>query len=474
MKQQRRLHRPSLLALLFAVAALTVPSAALADVPEPSTGGAPSGHGVSPEVLAGNPKCPDQFFELKIDPPANGTYTGVFGLLHVTVAFTDEEKEPKLVDWESNLGIDQVIVKGGDWANLYEYEPEGTDDANLHTPVNPESGKYYGISFVTFCYDFELEVEKSAMTTFTRDYDWEIEKSNEAPELTLDPGEQSDVPYEVTAGVKGSEDKDWVVSGEITVHNPSPFDAVGVEVTDEITEGIVASVDCGGEEEIPAGAAIVCTYEGGLPDGTERINEATATTTTPKINDGSGTAAVTFGEPSKLVDECVDVEDAFDEEAPEQLGQACVPGSPETFEYERLVGGYSEEECGTHLLSNTASLEEEEGEGAEATSSVEIEVPCPEEEVAPQALSVGPLALTSGTAYFKPCGTFKFKGGHKVFRHSLSCAKAKHKSKYVLKRRKAPRGWRCYLRKLRKGSATCRRGGKAFSFRAVRPPTRRR
>ena len=148
-----------------------------------------------------------------------------------------------------------------------------------------------------------------------------------------------------------------------------------------------------------------------------------------------------------------------------------MPGSPETFEYERTVGGYSEGECGTHLVSNTASLEEEEGEGAEATSTVEIEVPCPEEEVPPQA-AVAPLAHTSsGTAYFKPCGTVKLKGGHKkskgghkVFRHSLSCAKAKRKSKYVLKQRKAPQGWRCYLRKLRKGSATCRRGGRAFSF----------
>ncbi len=47
-----------------------------------------------PEVLEGNPKCPDQFFELKVDPPVNGTYTGEFGLLHVTVTFTDKKESP--------------------------------------------------------------------------------------------------------------------------------------------------------------------------------------------------------------------------------------------------------------------------------------------------------------------------------------------------------------------------------------------
>jgi hypothetical protein len=85
--------------------------------------------------------------------------------------------------------------------------------------------------------------------------------------------------------------------------------------------------------------------------------------------------------------------------------------------------------------------------------------------------SVHPLA------YFKPCGTFRFKGHYELFRHSVSCAKAKHKSKYVLRHRRAPRGWHCYLRKLRGGSrlapkkkrkrvvsATCTRGGRAFSF----------
>jgi MoaA/NifB/PqqE/SkfB family radical SAM enzyme len=87
------------------------------------------------------------------------------------------------------------------------------------------------------------------------------------------------------------------------------------------------------------------------------------------------------------------------------------------------------------------------------------------------APSVRPLG------YFKPCGTFRFRGRHELFRHSLGCAKAKHKSKYVLRQRRAPRGWRCYLRKRRGGSrlarkkkrkrvvaATCTRGGRAFSF----------
>jgi hypothetical protein len=95
----------------------------------------------------------------------------------------------------------------------------------------------------------------------------------------------------------------------------------------------------------------------------------------------------------------------------------------------------------------------------------------PAAEAGTQAPSVRPLA------YFKPCGAFRFKGRHDLFRHSFRCAKAKRKSRFVLKHRRAPRGWHCYLRKRRSGSrlgrkrkrkrvvaATCTRGGRAFSF----------
>ncbi len=67
-------------------------------------------------------------------------------------------------------------------------------------------------------------------------------------------------------------------------------------------------------------------------------------------------------------------------------------------------------------------------------------------------------------AYYKPCGSFRYRGKHDLFKHAYGCAKAKKKSRYVLRNRKAPRGWSCSLERLRKGRAICTSGGKAFLF----------
>lgn len=349
---------------LLAAAALIAPAIA------PAEAGAPSGDGVQPKEVSGNPKCPEGLFELKVEPPVSSEKT--MGALTVAIEVTG-----KLVDWTSNLGIDLVIVKGGDTSNFYEYEPEDTADTELHAPVNPNNNQYYGLSHVTFCYDFELEVEKDAETTFTRDYDWQIEKSNDAPEpIELAPGETYGVGYEVTAGVKGYEDSEWAVNGQITVFNPAPVAAEEVQVTDEITGGIVAGVNCGGEEEIPAESSLVCTYSSPLPNGETRTNTATATTSTSGIGSGSGTAEVVFGEPTELVDECVTVSD--DNLEPAELGEVCVDESPQTFEYTKQFGPFPDE-CKTYEFANTASfVTNDNEETGEATSGIEIEVKCSE------------------------------------------------------------------------------------------------
>jgi hypothetical protein len=45
-----------------------------------------------------------------------------------------------------------VIVKGGPNANLYDYTPDGAAaDTDLHAPVNPANGGFYGLSHISFC-----------------------------------------------------------------------------------------------------------------------------------------------------------------------------------------------------------------------------------------------------------------------------------------------------------------------------------
>jgi len=55
-------------------------------------------------------------------------------------------------NWASTMGISAVIVKGGTAVNIFYYVPPATSDTGLYAPINPETGKPYAVSHVTFCW----------------------------------------------------------------------------------------------------------------------------------------------------------------------------------------------------------------------------------------------------------------------------------------------------------------------------------
>jgi hypothetical protein len=117
---------------------------------------------VTPTFIAGNPSCQDvdaSWTELKIDEPGSGTQSASDGTLSVTITVHPDAT----FDWTSNIGVDAVLVKGGPNANLYRYDPpaEVTSDDGLHAPDNPNSGTYYGLSHISFCYDTEAQPSES-------------------------------------------------------------------------------------------------------------------------------------------------------------------------------------------------------------------------------------------------------------------------------------------------------------------------
>jgi hypothetical protein len=358
--------------------------------------GAPSGDGKTPVVFTDNPDCADVlgpgYFELKQEPPADAVgFTD--GTLSVDLDYYTQAGN-QFVDFSNaNIGVDAVIVKGGTDGNAYVYSPEDTADTKLHSPIRdagpPE--RYFGISHVSFCYDVELEVEKTAETTFTRDYGWKIQKSNDADNpAKVSPGQTYTANYDVTVDVDDAQtqDSDWAVTGEITVTNPAKVAANGVTVDDVISKSgdpdISANVDCNGAEEgngLPATIAshgeLTCTYSADLPNGDARTNTATADSTTPGITEGSGTATVQFGAPTSEVDECVTVsDDKVDLPTPETLGTVCVGDAPKTFEYSKSFGPFPNV-CETHTFTNTAGFETNDNkETGSASSTVTIEVQC--------------------------------------------------------------------------------------------------
>jgi uncharacterized repeat protein (TIGR01451 family) len=185
---------------LIAVTAATLLMMAWAILPTPAL----ATH-VDPVEQPSNPSCPAGTTELKVEPVVDGTKSD--GILSVTVDVVSPEPAtgPEF-DWTSNIGVDAVIVKGGPNGNVYTYDPEATADTGLHSPLNDDgSGKWYGLSHISFCYDVSPP-------------DLEIEKSSDA------------VNGEVTEG--------GAFSYTITVENTGDASATNVVVTDDLDNNL--------------------------------------------------------------------------------------------------------------------------------------------------------------------------------------------------------------------------------------------
>jgi hypothetical protein len=155
-----------------------------------------------------------------------------------------------------------------------------------------------------------LSVSKTATTSFTRTFAWTIDKSADPATWDLFDGDSGTSDWTVALTKDNGTDSGWAVSGTITINNPSEQTAIIASVTDQLTGGINATVNCGAgsfPRTLVKGATLNCTYSSALPDGTNRTNTASATLTTGPIF--TGTAAATFGAPTTVVNGTVDVTD---------------------------------------------------------------------------------------------------------------------------------------------------------------------
>jgi hypothetical protein len=256
---------------------------------------------VDPVYLPDNPSCSDVGYDygFKVDPPNSGTYAFPLTTYGVTISTADGV----YFDWTSELGVDAVIVKGGPDANLYIYDPptESFGDTGLHSPINPNNQMPYGLSHIEFCYDFEVDVSKTANTTFTRTYNWTIDKSVTPDTWHLFTGDSGTSRYTV-AVTRSFTDSDWAVTGTITIENNTPFAATIESVGDVISGfGGAVAVNCGVTFPyvLPSSHDLFCSYGTFLPDGSDRTNTATVETS-GLVGGGNATEAIVFGDPTTI------------------------------------------------------------------------------------------------------------------------------------------------------------------------------
>ena len=145
--------------------------------------------------------------------------------------------------------------------------------------------------------DYEVEVSKTAETSFTRTYDWDITKTPNGDYVGF-AGDSFAHKYTITVDRTGYTDSDWAVEGDIVIENSTPFDATIESVADSISGyGAPDSLWCDGDPVFPftlvSGATLTCHYSSDLPNGDDRVNTATVTTS-GMVGGGEAEADVDF------------------------------------------------------------------------------------------------------------------------------------------------------------------------------------
>jgi hypothetical protein len=111
----------------------------------------------------------------------NGDYTATFGDGHSNT-ITILNSDGTYFDWSASPNpIGAVIVKGGNTANIFAYDPQANSDTGLYSP-DTSSGEPAAVSHATFCWNAptdyeELTVSKTAETSYIRTHEWSIDKS---------------------------------------------------------------------------------------------------------------------------------------------------------------------------------------------------------------------------------------------------------------------------------------------------------
>ncbi len=191
---------------------------------------------------------------------------------------------------------------------------------------------------VKVCVGADLTVSKTANPSFDLKFAWNITKDVDKTLVEQVGGGSATFNYTIKVSHDAGTDSNWQVNGQIVVSNPNDWEDITADVSDAIPGGN-CTVTGGTGVSVPASGSVTldysCTFGSNPGSGT---NTATATwdsaTFFTPSDSASGTADFAFGDPTNLIDECVNVSDSF----AGSLGTVCVgDANPTTFTYSRTV-----------------------------------------------------------------------------------------------------------------------------------------
>jgi len=222
---------------------------------------------------------------------------------------------------------------------------------------------------------YGITVTKTATTSYIRTFDWTIQKTAKPTSVTA-TGATTPVGYTVVVTKGPAVDSGFTVSGTITVSNSGYTDVTGVTVTDETAPSTPCALTGAADLTIPKAisptepGSVDIPYSCPLAAKIDGTNQAKATWTTDQVvNVVKGQAPYAFGEPTKVVNDTVDVTDAFNggSAIPLPGGTAISTGS--TFTYSRDVPVPA---TGCTTYPNVATVKSADGLVKQASAKVEV------------------------------------------------------------------------------------------------------
>lgn len=127
---------------------------------DPGQGSNATATQMSQQVSGGNATCSSGTALLKLDPVTNGTHTLSDGSKVIISNYNGTTFDWAIhADSLHDIDASVVLVKGGPATMAYFYGTLEDYDTRLTAPINPNNGRPYGISHVSFCFDPKGDVQ---------------------------------------------------------------------------------------------------------------------------------------------------------------------------------------------------------------------------------------------------------------------------------------------------------------------------